>query len=118
MIVGIDVAHPSPGSMENAPSVVGMVASCDEFYAHWPGGVKIQASRQEIQKLRRERLEKKLEGSADGTEDMADPPNMQSLIRDRIRLYFDRHSGNLPENILIYRDGKPSIAPGSCSELT
>lgn len=106
MVVGIDVAHPAPGSMENAPSVVAMVASMDNDYVHFPGSVRIQESRQEIQKFRRESLEKKLQGPPDGKEDMVDSSKIAELLVDRLQVYFKNNGRTLPENILIYRDGK------------
>ena len=118
MVVGIDVAHPALGSIENAPSVVGMVASVDEHYANWPGSVRIQKSRQEIQKDRRESLEKKEYGPRDGLEDMVIPSNLASLISERLRPYYQKNNNTLPENILIYRDGKSSVALNGYSELT
>ena len=105
MVVGIDVAHPAPGSMENAPSVVAMVASMNENCVHFPGSVRIQESKQEIQKLRRDKMERKLEGPPDGKEDMVDSSNITALLEDRLRLYYGKNEKNLPENILIYRDG-------------
>ena len=106
MIVGIDVAHPTPGSMENAPSVVAMVASTNDDYVHFPGSVRIQESRQEIQKVRRDKMEKKLEGPPDGKEDMLDSSNIRELLHERLRLYREHNNQTLPKNILIYRDGK------------
>ena len=105
MVVGIDVAHPAPGSMENAPSVVAMVASINNDYVHFPGSVRIQESRQEIQKLRRDKLGKELEGPPDGQEDMVKKSNITALLEERLRLYYGENEKNLPENILIYRDG-------------
>ena len=106
MVVGIDVAHPAPGSMENAPSVVAMVASTNNTCVHFPGSVRIQASRQEIQKLRRDRLENKLEGPPDGREDVVEESNTTNLLQERLDLYRRSNGGTFPENILIYRDGK------------
>ena len=106
MVVGIDVAHPSPGSIENAPSVVGMVASFDDVYVQWPGGVRTQQSRQEIQKIRRQKLEKEKEDLPQGQEEMVSASNMSYLMSDRLRLYFQSNQSTLPDNILIYRDGK------------
>ena len=106
MIVGIDVAHPAPGSMENAPSVVAMVASMNNDYVHFPGSVRLQESRQEIQKLRRDKMGKEPEGLPDGKEDMVDSSNIRELLEERLRLYYGHNDKTLPENILIYRDGK------------
>ena len=117
MVVGIDVAHPAPGSMENAPSVVAMVASKNNTCVHFPGSVRVQESRQEIQKLRRDRLENKLEGPPDGQEDVVEESNVTDLLQERLDLYRRSNGGTFPENILIYRDGKVD-APDCRFKLT
>ena len=106
MIVGIDVAHPTPGSMENSPSVVSMVASDDHRYVNWPGSLRLQSSRQEIQKLRRQSLERGQQAPPDGEEDMVSSSNIATLIEGRLAKYFLKNGRTLPDNILIYRDGK------------
>ena len=80
MVVGIDVTHPSPGFSSNAPSVAGIVASVDEWLGQWPADLRIQTARQEM---------------VDG---------LDTLFKSRLRLW-EKRNGNLPENILIYRDG-------------
>ena len=104
MVVGIDVTHPTPKSMENSPSIVGMVASIDETFAHWPGNFRIQESRQEIQKLRQ--AKKKATGEDDIPKDKEDMVgNIQDLLKERLHA-FKKRNKRYPENILIYRDGK------------
>lgn len=117
MVVGIDVAHPALGSIENSPSVVSMVASINSLYAHWPGNVRLQLSRQEIQKLRRQCLEKEQETLPDGQEDMISSSNIASLMHDRLMLYH-KNNNTFPGNILIYRDGKFSNALSAEYALT
>lgn len=102
MVVGIDVTHPAPRSMENAPSIVGMVASVDTLYGQWPGSIRLQESKQEIQKIR--------EASPEGKEDFPqDKDNMVSniaeLMESRLSIFF-KNNKQYPDNILIYRDGK------------
>jgi hypothetical protein len=83
MIVGIDVTHPSAQSPKEAPSVAGMVASIDHKLGQWPAILSIQPKgRQEM--------------VADLTE----------MLKSRLRLWRQKgkHS-ELPENILVYRDG-------------
>ena len=90
--------------MENSPSIVGMVASIDKVFAHWPGNFRIQESRQEIQKLRQER--KKTTGEDDIPKDKEDMVgNIQTLLRERLSAFGTRNQ-KYPKNILIYRDGK------------
>ncbi|KAI1273975.1 putative RNA interference and gene silencing protein [Xylaria sp. FL0933] len=80
MVVGIDVTHPSPGSSSNAPSVAGVVASTDEWLGQWPADMRIQRARQE----------------------MVD--DLDIMVKSRLLLWKEKNK-NLPENILVYRDG-------------
>lgn len=82
MLVGYDVTHPSPGSREEAPSILGIVAStgweCDRF----PGELRVQQPRQE---------------KADA---------LAELLANRLQLWKKKSiKGDLPENIIFYRDG-------------
>ncbi|KAJ2906219.1 putative RNA interference and silencing protein [Zalerion maritima] len=82
MIVGIDVTHPSPGSAASAPSIAGMVASKDHQLGQWPAILKSQRiSRGEI------------------------VTDLEPMLRTRLNIWQKHHGGNLPENILVYRDG-------------
>jgi eukaryotic translation initiation factor 2C len=85
MVVGIDVTHPSPGSAPNAPSIAGIVASVDRWLGQWPAVLRIQS--------------KPLKEMVSDLVDM---------LKSRLRLWKDPNHGghaNLPENILVYRDG-------------
>lgn len=81
MLVGLDVTHPSPGSANTAPSVVGIVASIDSQLAQWPADIRIQPARQEI------------------------VSDLDTLLQSRIKLWANNNRGKLPENIVVYRDG-------------
>lgn len=106
MVVGVDVTHPASNSMENSPSIVGMVASTDNIFAQWPGNIMIQDSRQEIQKRRQER--KKATGGDDIPADKEDMVNnIDQLLKERLGLFGARNK-KYPKHILIYRDGKLS----------
>jgi eukaryotic translation initiation factor 2C len=80
MVVGIDVTHPAPGSSANAPSVASIVASVDPFLAQWPADLRIQKGRQER------------------------VSELAELMASRLNLWRAKQ-GQLPENILVYRDG-------------
>jgi hypothetical protein len=83
MVVGIDVTHPSPGSVKTAPSIAGMVASIDRHVSQFPGILRVQSeARQEM------------------------VSDMKDMLKSRLRLWLTlgKHK-TLPENILIYRDG-------------
>ncbi|KAJ0421265.1 putative RNA interference and gene silencing protein [Aspergillus carlsbadensis] len=80
MIVGIDVTHPAAGSSSDTPSVAGMVASIDRHLAQWPADIQIQTSRQET-------------GAP-----------LDRMLKSRLELWAAAN-GQLPENIIVYRDG-------------
>lgn len=80
MVVGIDVTHPSPGSLSKAPSVAAMVASINKSIAQWPADIRIQASRQEM------------------------VTDLKDMMLSRLKLW-QANNKSLPDNILIYRDG-------------
>ncbi|RDL39578.1 Ribonuclease H-like protein [Venustampulla echinocandica] len=81
MVVGMDVTHPSPGSKEGAPSVAGIVASIDRFLGQWPADFNVQTSRQEM-----------ISG-------------LERMFMSRLSLWQKHNNNQLPDNILIYRDG-------------
>ncbi|CAJ2501891.1 Uu.00g047440.m01.CDS01 [Anthostomella pinea] len=82
MLVGIDVTHPSPGSLKTAPSVAAMVASVDSQLGQWPATLSIQTARQEL------------------------VDSLKGMLKSHLRLWKTKgkHTA-LPENIIIYRDG-------------
>lgn len=80
MVVGIDVTHPSPGSLSSAPSVAAIVASTDKTLSQFPCELSIQEGRKEM------------------------VTDLSEMMRSRLRLWRDRNKA-LPENILVYRDG-------------
>lgn len=81
MVVGIDVAHPSPDSQSKAPSIAAIVSSYDANLSAWTADVRIQASRAEM-----------VEG-------------LTELMKGRLEVFRKKNSGRLPTKILIYRDG-------------
>lgn len=80
MVVGIDVTHPSPGSLSSAPSVAAIVASTDKTLSQFPCELRIQERRKEM------------------VTDLTD------MFKSRLDLW-KRKNKILPENILVYRDG-------------
>lgn len=81
MVVGIDVTHPSPQSRGSAPSVAGIVASVDRTLGQWPAALSVQESRKEMVSA------------------------LKELFKSRLQVWSNRNSKQLPENIIIYRDG-------------
>jgi hypothetical protein len=80
MLVGIDVAHPSPGSSEGAPSIACVVTSVDEHLFQWPGSIRTQTGGQEM-----------VQG-------------LEAMVSERLALWRKKHN-RLPSKIILYRDG-------------
>lgn len=51
MLVGMDVTHPSPGTVKGTPSIVAVVASIDDSFIQFPAGLAIQESKKEVREL-------------------------------------------------------------------
>lgn len=81
MVVGIDVTHPSPGSLASAPSVAAIVASVDKTLSQFPCVLSVQEGRKEM------------------------VTDLSEMMRSRLQLWKARNKNTLPENILVYRDG-------------
>ncbi|KAL9031872.1 MAG: hypothetical protein Q9196_000127 [Gyalolechia fulgens] len=81
MLAGMDVTHPSPGSIEGAPSIAGVVASIDGRYGQWPGTIRAQDSKMEMFKY------------------------LVEMFGERLDLWRKHNQGGLPTRIVIYRDG-------------
>ncbi|KAL8642528.1 MAG: hypothetical protein Q9228_000792 [Teloschistes exilis] len=81
MLVGMDVTHPSPGSLEDSPSIAGIVASSDGRYGHWPASMRAQESRKEM-------IDK-----------------LDEMFGERLDFWRSRNQNALPTRIVIYRDG-------------
>lgn len=80
MVVGIDVTHPAPKSMEGTPSIAAVVASIDSHYGQWPGSIRCQESKAEMVKT------------------------LNLMMQERLQLYISTNK-RAPAKILIYRDG-------------
>lgn len=80
MVVGIDVTHPAPKSMEGSPSIAAVVASIDNEYGQWPGSIRCQDSKKEM------------------------VSTLKFMMQERLKLWIKTNNRG-PEKILIYRDG-------------
>lgn len=80
MLVGIDVTHPSPSSLQGAPSIAGMVASIDSKLAQWPASITAQKGRTEM------------------------VIHLEAMMVERLKMWQAKNKG-LPNKILVYRDG-------------
>ncbi|KAK4044217.1 ribonuclease H-like domain-containing protein [Parachaetomium inaequale] len=90
MFVGYDVTHPTNlpgGAGDNAPSLVGMVASIDSSLAQWPAVT--WANKPRVEQV----------GGKD------DAGQFVQHFKDRLRLWQDNNDKRLPEYIVIFRDG-------------
>ena len=83
MVVGIDVSHPPPKSIEGTPSIAAVVASIDNEYGQWPGSVRCQGSKEAKQEM---------------------VSTLQVMMEERLKAWIQKN-GRGPAKILIYRDG-------------
>lgn len=84
MAVGYDVTHPTNmAGSDNLPSIVGMVSSTDRDLAQWPSTTWTQQSKQE----------------------MLDAEKLRNEFAERLQLWQKANGNQLPDNILIFRDG-------------
>ena len=60
VLVGIDVTHQAPGSMDGVPSIASVVASIDSKSCRLPGSLRCQESKEEIVKDHREMMKERL----------------------------------------------------------
>ncbi|KAL8678033.1 MAG: hypothetical protein Q9186_005602 [Xanthomendoza sp. 1 TL-2023] len=81
MLVGMDVTHPSPGSLEESPSIAGVVASIDGQYGQWPASMQAQIGKKEM------------------------IVNLEEMFGERLDLWQKKNNGAYPERVIIYRDG-------------
>ncbi|KAF8551548.1 Piwi-domain-containing protein [Imleria badia] len=89
MIMGMDVTHPTGGiSADGTPSIVAVVASVDKHFAQYPATLALRKSKVEIER---------------------DQDSGDNVLRDmfisRFELYKIRNNGELPERVILYRDG-------------
>lgn len=94
MIVGYDVTHPTNMPIKKGnepPSLVGFVSSIDRDLGQWPALAWEQTSKQEMV-----------------TERLAD------VFKTRLDTWRDHNKGQLPDSIIIYRDG---VSEGQFSQV-
>lgn len=51
MIVGMDVTHPGPGSVEGTPSIAAVVASVDDTFVQFPASLRCQETKKEVSNI-------------------------------------------------------------------
>lgn len=82
MVIGLDVTHPAPDSTRSAPSVAAMVASVDANLGQFPCILKLQKR---------------------GIEMVED--HVADMLTTRLEVWQKKNARQLPENIIVYRDG-------------
>jgi eukaryotic translation initiation factor 2C len=90
MFMGYDVTHPTNlpgGAGDNAPSLVGLVASIDKDLAQWPAVTWENKSR--VERV--------------GDDEFV--RHFKDNIKGRLQLWRQHNKSQLPENIVIFRDG-------------
>ena len=48
MLVGMDVTHPSPGTVKGTPSIAAVVATIDDNFAQFPASLRMQQTKKEV----------------------------------------------------------------------
>ncbi|EME38877.1 hypothetical protein DOTSEDRAFT_92165 [Dothistroma septosporum NZE10] len=93
MVVGADVTHPGPSSVDYCPSIAAVVASTDSGACKYSGSIRLQASREEI------------------------ITDLQGMMTERLKVwYFAGDRRTLPPHILYYRDGVSESQFGAVKE--
>jgi len=80
MIVGMDVTHPGPGSIEGTPSIAAVVASVDDTFVQFPASLRCQETRKEM------------------------ITDLASMMIERLQVYKAKNR-ILPDRVFVYRDG-------------
>ncbi|KAG1779924.1 Piwi domain-containing protein [Suillus placidus] len=80
MIVGMDVTHPGPGSIEGTPSIAAVVASVDSSFVQFPASLRCQETKKEM------------------------ITDLTSMMIERLRFYAEKNQ-TLPDRVFVYRDG-------------
>ncbi|KAG1867688.1 Piwi domain-containing protein [Suillus subluteus] len=80
MVVGMDVTHPGPGSVEGTPSIAAVVASVDSSFVQFPASLRCQETKKEM------------------------ITDLTSMMIDRLMFYAEKNQ-TLPDRVFVYRDG-------------
>ncbi|KAI6123475.1 Piwi-domain-containing protein [Pisolithus croceorrhizus] len=80
MVVGMDVTHPSPGSLAGTPSIAAVVASVDDKFVQFPASLRCQKSKKEM------------------------ITEVDKMMIERLQRYREVNKV-LPDRVFVYRDG-------------
>ena len=93
MIIGIDVTHPGSSAMKDSPSIAAVVGSVDKHFAQWPASLRMQMPVEN--KLHPEDMKQSVEQVLE----------LQHMIAERLVNYCYRNNRQLPDKLVVYRDG-------------
>ncbi|KAF9236506.1 Piwi domain-containing protein [Melanogaster broomeanus] len=80
MVVGMDVTHPGPGSIEGTPSIAAVVASVDNNFVQFPASLRCQETKKEM------------------------ITELSGMMIERLKK-FQEVSKSLPDRVYVFRDG-------------
>ncbi|KAG8214739.1 argonaute-like protein [Butyriboletus roseoflavus] len=80
MLVGMDVTHPGPGSIEGTPSIAAVVASVDGNFAQFPASMRCQETKKEM------------------------ITELTAMMIERLKRYQEVNK-SLPERVYVFRCG-------------
>ncbi|KAG2119355.1 Piwi domain-containing protein [Suillus clintonianus] len=80
MVVGMDVTHPGPGSIEGTPSIAAVVASVDSSFVQFPASLRCQETKKEM------------------------ITDLAAMMIERLMFYNEKNQ-TLPDRVFVYRDG-------------
>ncbi|KAG1880920.1 Piwi domain-containing protein [Suillus subluteus] len=80
MVVGMDVTHPGPGSVEGTPSIAAVVASADSSFVQFPASLRCQETKKEM------------------------ITDLTAMMIERL-MFYNQKNRTLPDRVFVYRDG-------------
>jgi len=103
MIVGADVTHPGPTSIDGTPSIAAVVASIDMHFVQYPASLQLQETKKEV------RVCKPRTGEVVLTGPLQMISGMDEMMVERLQLWQQRNNNLLPERIFMFRDGVSEV---------
>ncbi|KAG2037118.1 Piwi domain-containing protein [Suillus americanus] len=80
MVVGMDVTHPGPGSVEGTPSIAAVVASADSSFVQFPASLRCQETKKEM------------------------ITDLTAMMIERL-VFYNQKNRTLPDRVFVYREG-------------
>jgi hypothetical protein len=101
MVVGMDVTHPGPGSVEGTPSIAAVVASADSSFVQFPASLRCQETKKEVSGIAvfvALTLTPRLQMITDLT----------AMMIERL-MFYNQKNRSLPDRVFVYRDGVSEV---------